>query len=180
MNPTQERWLSVPGYESKYEVSDLGNVRSVGRWVTRRHSGAYWTDGQTLKPRLGHHGHHYVTLFGKTKKDRKHFGVHQLVLLAFVGPCPAGMECCHWDDVPSNNHLINLRWGTKSDNMQDKVRNGNHHQANKTHCIRGHEFTAENTYVSPSRPNERTCRTCKAMNAKRRKERMKAERRAAA
>ncbi len=31
-----------------------------------------------------------------------------------------------------------------------------------THCARGgHEFTAENTYIAPSRPNVRVCRICK-------------------
>lgn len=49
-----------------------------------------------------------------------------LVLLAFVGPCPNGMECCHWDDDPSNNVLSNLRWGTKEDNARDAIRNGKH------------------------------------------------------
>ena len=48
----------------------------------------------------------------------------RLVLEAFVGPCPSGMECCHYDDNQRNNVLSNLRWGTKSDNAMDRVRNG--------------------------------------------------------
>jgi len=35
-----------------------------------------------------------------------------------------GHECCHADDIPSNNRLGNLRWGTRSDNLLDAVRNG--------------------------------------------------------
>ena len=46
------------------------------------------------------------------------------MLEAFVGPCPDGMECCHYDDNPYNNILSNLRWGTDQDNALDKVRNG--------------------------------------------------------
>jgi hypothetical protein len=34
-------------------------------------------------------------------------------------------------------------------------------QAQRTHCPRGHEYTAENTYRSPSKPNKRVCRTCR-------------------
>lgn len=32
--------------------------------------------------------------------------------------------------------------------------------ASKTHCQRGHEFTAQNTYRAPSAPSRRHCRTC--------------------
>jgi hypothetical protein len=50
--------------------------------------------------------------------------VHQLVLLAFRGPCPSGMECLHNDDVKNNNELTNLRYGTRSENNKDRVRTG--------------------------------------------------------
>jgi HNH endonuclease len=51
--------------------------------------------------------------------------VHRLVLEAFVGPCPAGMECCHFPDRdPSNNALANLRWDTKKANQTDRIRHG--------------------------------------------------------
>jgi predicted XRE-type DNA-binding protein len=53
--------------------------------------------------------------------------IHRLVLEAFVGPCPAGMEACHFPDRdPDNNHLENLRWGTKSDNAKDAMQHGTH------------------------------------------------------
>lgn len=50
--------------------------------------------------------------------------VHRLVLEAFVGPCPGGMECRHLDGNPRNNNLSNLKWGTRSENQQDSVRHG--------------------------------------------------------
>ena len=50
--------------------------------------------------------------------------VHRLVLLAFVGPCPDGMQTCHQDGDRANNSLKNLRWGTGSDNMADAKRHG--------------------------------------------------------
>lgn len=50
--------------------------------------------------------------------------VHQLVLEAFVGPCPPGMECCHEDNNHGNNRLSNLRWDTHKANMADAVRQG--------------------------------------------------------
>ncbi len=51
--------------------------------------------------------------------------VHALVLEAFVGPCPPGMECRHFPDRnPANNRLENLSWASKSVNNQDKVTHG--------------------------------------------------------
>jgi hypothetical protein len=50
--------------------------------------------------------------------------IHQLVLEAFVGPCPPGMECRHLDGNPRNNRLGNLAWGTKTENRQDQFRHG--------------------------------------------------------
>lgn len=50
--------------------------------------------------------------------------IHILVLEAFVGPRPAGMECCHCDGDPTNNRLDNLRWDTRESNLNDKKRHG--------------------------------------------------------
>jgi len=50
--------------------------------------------------------------------------VHRLVLEAFVGPCPDGMECRHLDSDPLNNHVGNLRWGTPKENADDRTSNG--------------------------------------------------------
>lgn len=44
--------------------------------------------------------------------------VHALVLLAFVGPYPAGCEILHLDGNPTNNTLTNLRYGTRSENLR--------------------------------------------------------------
>lgn len=52
----------------------------------------------------------------------KGFQVHRLVLTAFVGPCPEGHECCHWDGNASNNAVENLRWDTSKENHADKKR----------------------------------------------------------
>ena len=59
-------------------------------------------------------------------KNGKHYNrlVHRLVLETFVGSCPKGMEACHNDGNPANNHLSNLRWGTKSDNTIDSIKQG--------------------------------------------------------
>lgn len=50
--------------------------------------------------------------------------VHVLVLTAFVGPVPAGMEGCHIDGNRANNRRDNLKWGTHRENVADQIRHG--------------------------------------------------------
>lgn len=52
--------------------------------------------------------------------------VHALVMEAFVGPRPNGLEICHEDGNGHNNRLTNLRYGTKASNQADKRRHGTH------------------------------------------------------
>lgn len=50
--------------------------------------------------------------------------VHILVLEAFQGPRPEGLECCHSDGNSRNNNFWNLRWATRMDNIRDMQRHG--------------------------------------------------------
>lgn len=148
-----ERWLPVPGYEGVYEVSDQGRVRSLDRADSRGRS----RTGRVLSLRIQPSGHRTVSLC--TNAKRRIFHVHHLVLMAFVGPRPTGMEGCHWNDDPTDNRVENLRWDTRSGNQLDSVRNGTHHMARRTHCPQGHPYDSENTYVHPS--GSRLCRECR-------------------
>ncbi len=117
---SSENWRDVPTYEGRYEVSDLGRVRSVAHMTKQGRRG-----GCVRKLRADKDGYLLVDLWrgdeGKTLK------VHRIVLSAFVGPCPEGHEACHFPDRSrSNNALSNLRWGTDSENSLDAVRHGTH------------------------------------------------------
>lgn len=118
-----ETWRPVVGYESFYEVSDLGRVRSLPRLV--RHGGRCALDvmikkgGRVLKPSDHEKGYLIVNLRGRTQL------VHRLVLEAFRGPCPDGMEGCHFpDSTRTNCRLDNLRWDTRKSNHADKIVHG--------------------------------------------------------
>lgn len=152
-NTLCQQWLPVVGWEGLYEVSDQGRVRSVER-VVRFGATTRTVPSTVLKPGKTTKGALYVVLSNGKSCNRR---VHQLVLEAFVGPCPPGMEGCHWDDNKENNALRNLRWDTHSANELDKVRNGRHTNASKTHCPRGHEYTPENT---KDHSKGRWCRKC--------------------
>lgn len=159
-----ENWLPVTGYEGFYEVSDHGQVRSVTR-TNEYMPGRFRTEHGRLRKQSPHSnasGHPSVTL-SRGGKRKTHL-VHHLVLEAFVGPRPEGLQGLHWDDVSTNNHLSNLRWGTRSDNGNDRVRNGKDPNANKTQCVHGHEYTDENTYWHST---GRHCRTCNRLAAAR-------------
>jgi hypothetical protein len=148
-----ERWLPVPEWGDLYEVSDQGRVRRVK-------AGGKYPAGHTLKPLKVRAGYVRVEL---NRDNKRHaFYVQRLVLSAFVGPRPAGQESCHRNGVRDDNRLANLRWGTHADNMQDRLSDGNHPMARKTHCLRGHEFTPENTYSAPGVIG-RVCRQCRTL-----------------
>jgi len=66
----------------------------------------------------GNHGYYEVNINGKTRL------VHRLILETFVGPCPEGMECRHLDGNKLNNHVDNLQWGSRSENVQDAIKHG--------------------------------------------------------
>lgn len=150
-------WRSVVGYEGLYEVSDQGEVRSLDRWARcgKGGKGRRWVPGQIMTYVHTLNGGHKLIRLSDGRRSRP-FLVHHLVLEAFVGPRPEGKEGLHWDDIPANNSLTNLRWGTRSENKYDSVRNGGHNQIKKTQCPRGHEYT-----VLPYEPNRRRCLTCK-------------------
>ena len=112
-----EVWKPIPS-EPGYEVSDLGRVRSSDR-VVDTVRGAWRYRGKVLKPGRTKSGHLTVAC-GKGNSR----SVHVLVLEAFVGPRPDGCECLHKDDVPDDNRLERLRWGTRSDNMREAWANG--------------------------------------------------------
>ena len=163
MDATPEEWRAIVGYEGRYEVSDQGRVRSLDRVDSR----GCKRKGNILRLQPGKpRPYPYVTL-GHSDRRR----VHRLVIEAFVGPCPPGTEVLHANDDPSDNRLSNLRYDTRSANILDRVRNGTHNHANKTHCKRGHQFTAVNTYITTA--GGRQCRECLRIGEERRKRQRK-------
>lgn len=149
-----EAWKPVPHAPDRYEVSDQGRIRSLIGKAPR-----------ILKPGIHPRtGHRMVVLAVERGKTRA-LWVHRLVLEAFVGPAPEGHEACHGDGDPSNNHLANLRWDTRSANRRDSVQHGTHQHSRKTHCPKGHPY--DRVYTRRSGPKAghtfRACSQCEAL-----------------
>lgn len=147
-----EKWLPVVGWEDRYEVSSAGRVRRIV-------PGGKYPAGHLLSPLYVRAG--YVRVELNRDNKRTAYYIHRLVLSAFVRPRLDGEEALHDNGVRDDNRLENLRWGTRSENMQDRLRDGTNPMASKTHCLRGHEFTADNTYLYHG---NRCCRACKRIH----------------
>lgn len=115
----------VPGFP-RYSVGSDGSVwsrrvprasRGVGNWKRMR---SYKYRGYTRYNLQGPGG-------------PRTFGVHQIVLMSFCGPCPEGMQGCHNDDVKSNNVPWNLRWDTCENNIKDRSINGRTAKGERIH-----------------------------------------------
>lgn len=116
-------WRPVPGYEGHYEVSEDGQVASVK-------SG----DRRPMSPLRQKSGHLGVSLCLGGVKTR--YRIHRLVMHAFVGPCPEGLEVRHLDGDPENNYLANLVYGSGSENRADTYLHGSRATGERSHLAK--------------------------------------------
>lgn len=105
----QEYWLPVPGWGGAYSVSNLGRVESI-------------RSKRILRPRPRGKGYLAVTLCADGR--RVTYDVHQLVMLAFCGPCPTGHNINHRDGDKQNPRLSNLEYATFRDNSRHALATG--------------------------------------------------------
>ena len=105
----EEEWKDVVGYEGLYEVSNMGQVKSL---ITNR----------ILKSGINSAGYLHVTLCSKGKHTTTQ--LHRLVLKHFSSTPKNNQQCMHKDNNKQNNQIYNLKWGTQSENTQDAYDTG--------------------------------------------------------
>ena len=103
-----EIWKSIDGYDGKYQVSNLGRVKSVfTTYVTNNGLRKKYRD-VILKPMVQKNGYLYVCLWSENKK--KNCLIHRLVAQAFVPNPYQHPEVNHKDEDKNNNSAVNLEW----------------------------------------------------------------------
>lgn len=113
-------YRDIPGWPG-YRAGSDGSI-----WTCRgqgAHRGKLTRRWLRMKSRAAKSGHLFLVLSVMGKQRCAY--VHTLVLEAFVGPRPEGMECRHYPDQnPANNAIDNLRWDTPLNNQRDRKENG--------------------------------------------------------
>ena len=127
-----EEWRAVVGFEGLYEVSSFGRVASI----MFRNGATSFARRKILKATPVDDSGRLALSLSKNNITTRH-RVHQLVAIAFIGPCPPDKDLvAHWDGDPSNNHLSNLRWATHVENEADKKRHGRNLAGEKNHAAK--------------------------------------------
>ena len=110
-NKMEEVWKDIHGYEGLYQISNLGNVKSLN----------YGNHGysQNLVPKVNNSGRLWVELANKGNK--KPMLIHRLVAMAFIENPNKYPQINHKDENPRNNIVENLEWCTNQYNVQYTV-----------------------------------------------------------
>lgn len=128
-----EEWKDIAGYEGLYQISNLGRIKSFHKW---RGNKEYITNGYPNKD-----GYMKIDLIKNGKKQVK--SIHTLVLNTFLGIQP-NKDCNHKNGVKFDNHLENLEYCTKSENVKHAYSN-----LGKVSTLRG-----ENNWTSKITEND--------------------------
>lgn len=121
-----EVWMDIPKYEGLYQVSNLGNVKSLTRsWISGNNALTKIKE-RILKSVKATDGYHVVSLYKKGIK--KTYKVHQLVAICFLNHIPNGHDLVvdHIDNNKSNNNENNLQITTvRRNSSKDRLRKDN-------------------------------------------------------
>lgn len=125
-----EEWRPVKGYEGSFEVSNMGNIRSITRVVNRGGvRGTLTVKGKMMRtPISKHYGGYKSVCFNQYDADGKrhvrHYLVHRLVAEAFIPNTENKPEVNHIDGNKLNCCVDNLEWVTRKENAQHAQNTG--------------------------------------------------------
>lgn len=123
-----EEWKDIAGFEGMYQVSNVGQVRSLDRVDNR----GYKQKGRTVKPSTskGYQNAHLCKLSKYTT-----ISIHRLVALAFISNPDNRPQVNHIDGNKQNNHISNLEWATAKENINHAWDNGLSNHSGENHTL---------------------------------------------
>lgn len=117
-----EIWKPVVGYEGYYEVSDLGEVRSLDRIIKHSLGGKKNKRGCLMKQKTNRRGCKCIKLM--KHGNYAHLLVHQLVAQSFIPNPENKPEVNHIHGIKSDNRASQLEWNTRLENNQHAFKTG--------------------------------------------------------
>lgn len=131
----QEIWKDIPNYEGLYQVSNLGRVKVLDRYVNSgiKDNNKVKRKEQILKQYMKR-GYFQVTLIHNNQ--RHYFNVHRLVAIAFIPNPNKYPQVNHKDENKLNNFVDNLEWCDAKYNCNYGTRNSKIY--NRTSFRKGH------------------------------------------
>lgn len=122
---------------------------------------------------IGANGYGTFAVDGR-RESHRHACAHRVAYELTVGPIPDGLVLDHLCNVRSCVNPAHLEPVTQAENVRRAPRPANQN-TDKTHCVWGHEFTPDNTRLSPD-GRHRACRKCERIRCRRSRERRRAVR----
>lgn len=117
-----EIWVPIKGYDGIYEISNIGNVKSLPKKWVSGHSTVRSHTGKIIKPTNNQHGYLYVSL--SNGEFKKTFKIHRLVAMAFIPQIENKNIVNHKNGIKTDNSVDNLEWVNSSENMIHAVKTG--------------------------------------------------------